>query len=223
MKGTKRRISTSQIIRFVLAGIALLSESCLEENTYPSLVSDFVCMQTDGNGSPHSLITDEGATYTVELSDTYIRNNDPLPTYVADTVYRVAAMFEPDTEEGRCLLYDMTTIYSRVPVPLTGDMAPAYDPVYMQSIRKSGNYLNIIIQLLSLNGEHHLGVFDTTEEGATGMDLTLLHKNAGDAESYRQSIYMSIPLEKCHLLMGDTIRFHANVYNEGMRCWEIVY
>ena len=223
MKGTKRRTSVSHIVRLVFAGIALISESCLEENTYPSLVSDFVCMQTDDDGTPLSLITDEGITYTVELTDTYIHNNDPLPSYVADTVYRVAAMFEPDTEESRCLLYDMTTIYSKVPVPLTGDMTPAYDPVYMQSIRKSGSYLNIIVQLLSLNGEHHLGVFDTTEEGAAGVDLTLLHKNVDDAESYRQSIYMSIPLEKYHLLKGDTVRFHANVYNEGMRCWEIVY
>lgn len=212
-----------QFFLFALFCAALLTISCTEDKPYPSLISDFVCVQTDRAGSLQYLLTDEGTTYSVELSDSYTQKHDSLPTYAADSIYRVVAMYEPDVENNSCILYDISTIYSKAPFAPSEDIIPAYDPVFLQSIRKSGNYLNIILQLFSLNGKHHLGVLDTTEEGKAGIDLTLIHKSVDDVESYRQRIYMSIPLEKCDLSSGDTIRFHANLYNEGMKTWTFIY
>ncbi|MBO4589561.1 MAG: hypothetical protein J5698_01130 [Bacteroidaceae bacterium] len=214
-------ISKAYLLLFFFLGI--VAASCEEDNTYPSLIYDFVCMQTDDDGNMKNLLTDNGHTYGIEFSDSYLDRHDSVPVFRPDSIYRVVAMYELKEEKDSCRLYDLVNIYSKVPTPPTDDMVLSYDPVFLQSIRRSGEYLNIIIQLYSLNKQHYLGVIDTTEEGKAGVDFTLIHKNVDDAEAYRQRVYMSLPLKPFGLHKGDTIRFHANLYDEGMKSWEFIY
>lgn len=184
---------------------------------YPSVITDYACITTDAGGSPKSLQLDNGREYPIAFSDEYRNVHEQLPSYKADTIYRVISIYELGADSV-ANIYSMAQTASNIPTPLRDGEVLHQDPVYLQSCWQSGGYLNIVIELKALEGEHHIGFVDTTPEGMQGKEFTFYHNANNDIESYRQKLYASIPLApfKSNLQQGDTLRLVVNTYDKGV-------
>lgn len=209
----------------ILIPLLTLLCSCEDEGDdyrYPSVITDFVCFSTDGRGQVEYMYTDKGNRYDLHLTDELLGHFDhQIPSYRPDTVYRAIGIYElTRTEEGDTIadIYSIGRIVSEIPTPLRLGEILRQDPVYLQSCWLSGGYMNMVIELKALNGDHTLGFVDTTPEGMKGEEFTLYHDAHGDIESYRQKVYASIPLAPFHaaLQQGDTLRLVINTYDKGI-------
>ena len=132
-----------QAIAIVLLLCMLLWEGCKEEDyVYPNVVTEFIGVQTDHEGTISQLVADNGTVYPV-------LQRDGLGGLVADTLYRTVSIYEPIVqEEGKetaAQLYSCQLVLSMDPVAeaaFKGNIKT--DPVDIQSIWLSGNYVNMI-------------------------------------------------------------------------------
>lgn len=208
----------------LLLPILTLLSSCEDatddDYRYPSVRTDFACIATDGKGKIEHLLLDDGSSYPVHLTQDFLEAYDDEPTYKRDTLYRLLSVYElVSTGQNDTVadLYALGNIISQVPTPLREDEELHQDPVYLQSIWLSGDYLNFVLEVKALNGKHSIGFVDTTPETMQGKEFTFYHRVIDDVESYRQKLYGSIPLApfKESLGQGDTLRFVVNTYDEG--------
>ena len=200
----------------------LLFPACGEdEYTYPDLITEMSCLKTDSEGIGIQIITDEGMVWNLQ------KGNQPKDL-TADSVYRVVSRFAPiNVSEAK--------VYSFWPViaslPKSKDEYPAIkrDPVSIQSIWKSGDYLNMVLQIMVKDQEHDLSFIDNgivrNEDGTQTLKLTLFHDRKNDVEGFNQKFYLSIPLwhyqETLH--RGDSIVFQLNTYQEGISSRTFIY
>lgn len=210
-------------LAFPILALLCSCEDAADSYRYPSVITDYACLLTDATGQPERLRLDNGNVYPITLTDEYREAYDKLPTYKADTTYRVISMYELGADSV-AHIYSMAQTISMVPTPLREGETLYQDPVYLQSIWLSGGYMNIVIELKALDGRHSIGFVDTTSEGMQGKEITFYHNAHDDVESYRQKLYASIPLIPLRedLQQGDTLRFVINLYDEGITQWEFV-
>ncbi len=208
----------------LLLPILTLLSSCEDatddDYRYPSVRTDFACIATDDKGKIEHFLLDDGSSYPVRLTRDFLEAYDNEPTYKRDTLYRFLSVYElVSTGQNDTVadLYALGNIISQVPTPLREDEELHQDPVYLQSIWLSGDYLNFVLEVKALNGKHSIGFVDTTPETMQGKEFTFYHRVIDDVESYRQELYGSIPLApfKESLGQGDTLRFVVNIYDEG--------
>lgn len=220
-----------QALYLLLPLLALLC-SCEDEGDnyrYPSVRTDFVCLTTDATGLLEAMRLDDGRSYAIHLTDELLEAVDyQAPTYKRDTLYRAIGVYELVTTEGGDTvadLYSIGNIISSVPTPLHKDETLHQDPVYLQSIWISGGYLNLVLEVKALKGQHSIGFVDTTPEEMHGKEFTFYHRVIDDVESYRQKLYGSIPLTPFskQLQQGDTLRFVVNTYDKGKRAWSFAF
>ena len=199
--------------------------SCDKEDDlrYPSVVSEYTCLFTDGNGQPHQLRLDNGRFYPIALTDDYREAHTSPTHYKADTLYRVISVYELGTD-SIAHIYSLAKTVTSIPEPLPEGETLHQAPVYLQSIWCSGGFLNMVIEIKALNGQHSIGFVDTTPEGMHGKEFTFYHKVISDVESYRQKLYGSIPLLPFgdELSKGDTLRFVVNTYDKGLSSYEFI-
>ena len=209
---------------YLLLPLLALLCSCEESGDdyrYPSVVTDYACLATNASGQPEALLLDNGKSYAIEYSNEYREAHPQLPSYQADTTYRVLSIYELGAGSV-AHIYAISKIISIVPTPLKTDEVLCQDPVYLQSCWISGGYLNMVIELKALDGLHSIGFVDTTPEGMKGKEITFHHYANKDIESYRQKLYSSIPLAPLTLQQGDTLRFVVKTYDEGLISREYV-
>lgn len=133
-----------QAITMVLLLCMLLWEGCKEEDyVYPSVVTEFIGAQTDSDGTISQLVADNGTVYPV-------LQRDGLGGLIADTLYRTISIYEPlpqeDGKETAAQLYSCQLVLSMNPLAekaFKGQIKT--DPVDIQSIWLSGNYVNMIL------------------------------------------------------------------------------
>lgn len=192
-----------------------------DDYRYPSVLTDYACLSTDGRGEPSLLRLDSGAEFPIVLTDSYRKTHQS--TYRPDTVYRIISIYELGNDDV-AHIYSISQTASMVPTPLRRGEVLKQDSVYLQSTWLSGGYLNMVIELKALNVQHSIGFVDTTPEGMKGKEFTLYHDAHGDIESYRKRLYASIPLASFNadLQRGDTLRLVINLYEEGMSQREFV-
>lgn len=209
-----------QILFPVLLLCTLLTGGCKEEEyVYPSVLTEFISVQTDESGTIARLVADNGTTYAV-------LQREGLDGLKADTLYRSLSIYEPvtidATEAVSAQLYSCQLVPSPYPLPASAfKNGVKTDPVDIQSIWFSGDYLNMIL-LVQYKEIPHLYHF--VDEGITGntdgshtLNLRLYHNRNNDYEAFTQKIPLSIPLDKHlkELKAGDTIRFYLHTYKEG--------
>lgn len=201
---------------FPILALLCSCEDAANDYRYPSVVTDYACLITDVNGQPEQLRLDNGNIYSIVLAEEFRDAHDPVPSYEADTLYRIISVHELGTD-GVAYIYSMEQIVSVVPTPLHDGENLLQDPVYLQSCWLSGGYLNMVLELKALNGKHSIGFVDTTPEGMEGKEFSFYHAANDDVESYRQKLYASIPLVPFvnDLQLGDTLRFVVNTYDKG--------
>lgn len=203
--------------------------ACKEnEYVYPNVISTFIDVTTDTSGTLQDLITDKGETLQ-------ILNREGLDGLTPDSTYRTVSIYEPketDTQgNATALLYSCQLIIAVKPVTANKlpDGIAKTDPLNIQSVWKSGNYLNLILLPMAKEKSHifHFiedGITDN-EDGSRTLHLTLYHNQNGDYEAFTRKSYLSIPLwaYEGRLAQGDQVILRINTYEKGFVSYEFTY
>lgn len=206
----------------------LLWQGCKEEDyVYPSVVTEFIGAQTDEKGTISQLVADNGTIYPV-------LQREGLDGLVADTLYRTISIYEPitqkDSKETVAQLYTCQLVLSMNPLAkqaFKGQIKT--DPVDIQSIWLSGNYINMILLVQYKDQTHSFHFIDegftSNEDGTQTLNLRLYHDRKNDYEAFTKQVYLSVPLTKylSFLRKGDKIRFNLNTYKEQVTYREFDY
>ena len=200
----------------------MLLSSCSEDKyVYPDLITEYSCLTTDAKGFGTQIITDEGKTWNLKEGN---RPNKLTP----DSTYRVVSRFAP-IDDSYATAYSFWKAISPIPQPENMYETIHTDPVSIQSIWRSGNYLNLIIQIKVKDKEHELSFIDygivANEDGTQTLTLTLFHDRKDDVEGFDEKHYLSVPLwyYQDKLNQGDQIVIHLNTYKEGMISRTYIY
>lgn len=199
-----------------------------DEYVYPNVISTFIDVTTDTSGTLQDLITDKGETLQ-------ILNREGLDGLTPDSTYRTVSIYEPketDTQgNATALLYSCQLIIAVKPVTANKlpDGIAKTDPLDIQSVWKSGNYLNLILLPMAKEKSHifHFiedGITDN-EDGSRTLHLTLYHNQNGDYEAFTRKSYLSIPLwaYEGRLAQGDQVILRINTYEKGFVSYEFTY
>ena len=201
---------------------ALLFTSCGEEEyVFPDLVTEMVCLKTDANGYGTHFITDEGHTWHLK------KENQP-DSLTADSTYRVVSRYAPlnDTEAKAYSFYKTISSHPKLENIYKEIFT---DPVSIQSIWRSGEYLNMVLLISSKDQEHELSFIENgiarNDDGTKTLTLTLFHNRKGDIEGFNEKYYLSIPLWHYQGVLdkGDSIILQLNTYEEGMTSRSYIY
>ena len=199
----------------LLFATVLLCACGEEEYIYPDLITEMTCLKTDSEGIGTEIITDDGQVW-------HLQEGNRPDSLTADSTYRVVSRFAPITDSD-AKVYSLWKVISPLPKPEREYESTHTDPVSLQSIWRSGDYLNMVLQVLVKDQEHDLSFIESalrtneTNKKQTLM-LTLYHDRKGDVEGFYQKFYLSVPLwhYKGILNKGDTIVFQLNTYKEGV-------
>lgn len=207
---------------YIILFATMFFSACGEdEYVYPDLITEMSCLKTDAKGFGTQIITDEGTIWNLQ------KGNQP-GNLTADSVYRVVSRFTP-MNDSEATAYSFWSVIASLPKPQNEYSAIKTDPVSIQSIWQSGDYLNMVLQIKVKDQEHELSFIDNgiirNEDGTQTLTITLFHDRKNDVEGFDQKFYLSIPLwhykEKLH--KGDSIRFHLNTYKEGSTSRTFIY
>ena len=199
----------------LLFATLILSACGEEEYIYPDLITEMTCLKTDSEGIGTEIITDDGQVW-------HLQEGNRPDSLTADSTYRVVSRFAPITDSD-AKVYSLWKVISPLPKLEREYQTTHTDPVSLQSIWRSGDYLNMVLQVLVKDQEHDLSFIETalrtneTNRKQTLM-LTLYHDRKGDVEGFYQKFYLSVPLwhYKGILNKGDQIVFQLNTYKEGV-------
>lgn len=199
----------------LLFATVLLCACGEEEYIYPDLITEMTCLKTDSEGIGTEIITDDGQVW-------HLQEGNRPDSLTADSTYRVVSRFAPITNSD-AKVYSLWKVISPLPKPEREYESTHTDPVSLQSIWRSGDYLNMVLQVLVKDQEHDLSFIESalrtneTNKEQT-LILTLYHDRKGDVEGFYQKFYLSVPLwhYKGILNKGDTIVFQLNTYKEGV-------
>ena len=199
---------------FILFAVVLLTACGEEEYVYPDLITEMSCLKTNAEGFGVQIITDNGPVWNLK------EGNRP-DSLTADSVYRVVSRFAP-VADSEAVAYSFWKVISPLPKPESEYESIHLDPVDIQSIWQSGNYLNMVLQVMVKDKEHELSFIDngitSNANGTQTLHLTLFHHRKDDVEGFMQKYYLSVPLwhYQGKLNKGDTIVFELYTYKEGM-------
>ena len=199
---------------FILFAVVLLTACGEEEYVYPDLITEMSCLKTNAEGFGVQIITDNGTVWNLK------EGNRP-DSLTADSVYRVVSRFAP-VADSEAVAYSFWKVISPLPKPESEYESIHLDPVDIQSIWQSGDYLNMVLQVMVKDKEHELSFIDngitSNANGTQTLHLTLYHHRKDDVEGFMQKYYLSVPLwhYQGKLNKGDTIVFELYTYKEGM-------
>ena len=199
----------------ILFTAAMLNACGEEVYIYPNLITEMTCLKTNSEGIGTEIITDDGQVW-------HLQEGNRPDSLTADSTYRVVSRFAPITDSD-AKVYSLWKVISPLPKPEREYESTHTDPVSLQSIWRSGDYLNMILQVLVKDQEHDLSFIESalrtneTNKEQT-LILTLYHDRKGDVEGFYQKFYLSVPLwhYKGILNKGDQIVFQLNTYKEGV-------
>lgn len=194
--------------------IASMFYACDEEEyVYPDVLTEILNLETDAQGYGHRLITDEGKTWSIPPS----QRPDEL---TSDSLYRVLCKYVPN-ENGEATVYTLQSVNAPLPKVESEFKTLHTDAVSIQSIWRSGEYLNLILQVMVKDQKHEFAFVDqgitTNEDGTKTLSLMLYHNRNNDVEGFYRKAYLSVPLwhYQNQLTPGDSITFQLNTYEEG--------
>lgn len=199
-----------------------------DEYVYPNVISTFIDVTTDADGRLQDLITDKGETLQ-------ILNREGLNGLTPDSTYRTVSIYEPketDTQgNATALLYSCQLIIAVKPVTANKlpDGIAKTDPLNVQSVWKSGNYLNLILLPMAKEKSHIFHFIEdgitNNEDGSRTLHLTLYHNQNGDYEAFTRKSYLSVPLwtYEGRLAQGDRVILRINTYEKGFVSYEFTY
>ena len=199
----------------------LFSACGKEDYVYPNLITEMACLKTDGNGIGTQIVTDHGIVWLLQ------KDNRP-DSLTADSTYRVVSRFAP-LNDSEVQAYAFWKVIAPLPKPEMEYETIHTAPVSIQSIWRSGDYLNMVLHIKVKDQEHELSFIEngitSNTDGSQTLMLTLFHDRKGDVEGFDQKFYLSIPLWHYQktLNKGDQIVFQLNTYQEGITSRTFIY
>ena len=191
--------------------------SCKKDDyVYPEVQTEFIGLRTDASGTGVQLLSDKGDTYRIQA-------RDGLSGLVADTVYRTVSVYSrlAGDADSDVKLYSCSLVLSLEPIEAKSlKEGVKTDPVDIQSMWRSGDYLNMVLLVPVKETKHLFHFIDegiTEEGGVRTLHLRLYHDSAGDYAAFTRRSYLSVPLW-CYadrLRFGDKVRFALNTDKEG--------
>ena len=205
----------------VFLSAVLLSACGKEDYVYPNLITEMTCLKTDAEGFGTQIVTDQGIIW-------HLQEGNRPDSLTADSTYRVVSRFAP-INETEAQAYAFWKVIAPLPKPAEAYDIIHTDPVSIQSIWRSGDYLNMVLHIKVKDQEHELSFIEngitSGNDGTQTLMLTLFHDRKGDVEGFDQKFYLSVPLwhyqEK--LNKGDRIVFQLNTFQEGMTSRTFIY
>lgn len=205
-------------IIFILLCAMIIITACNKDDNYeyPNLITEFAGLQTDNKGVATSIITDENKTLCFEKINT-------LSNLATDSIYRIVARYaykEP-SENSFIKLYSIISVIAPYPADKKYFKVQKNDPVKVQSITLSNNYINIVLNVLKKEKKHAFHFIQESiinnEDNTKSVNITLYHDNGGDLEAFYNTSYLSIPIDKYKetLKSGDKIIVTINTYEDG--------
>ena len=178
----------------------LLFIACSDDDyVYPNVLTEMIDLVTDNTGTATYLKSDEGVTWSIQ----------------------------PSSLEA--ILYNTQIAISPIPKAKDTFKEIHTDPVAIQSIWRSGDYLNLIALAMVKDRTHEFHFIDNgithNEDGTKTLNLTLYHDRHDDVEGFNRKVYLSVPLRTYAdvLQKGDKIIFTLNTYKEGMTSRSFTY
>lgn len=213
--------------RYLVLFAAVLLTACGEdEYVYPDLITEMSCLKTDAEGFGTQIITDNGTVW-------HLQEGNRPDSLTADSLYRVVSRFEPlttaDASKAEAMVYAFWSVIATLPQAESEFESIHTDPVSIQSIWRSGDYLNMVLQIKVKDQKHQLAFIDngiiSHTNGTQTLALTLFHDRKNDVEGFDQKFYLSVPLwhYQGKLNKGDKIVFQLNTYKEGMTSRTFTY
>ena len=203
----------------ILLTAILLSACGKEDYVYPNLLTEMACLKTNDEGYGFQILTDDGTAWN-------LREGNRPDSLTADSTYRVICRFAPfpsnGSSEQEATAYSFQSVISPIPLPESSFKSIHTDPVSIQSIWQSKNYLNMILLIKIKEKGSKLAFVDqgisVNEDDTQTLTLMLYHNRNNDVEGYDQKYYLSVPLwhYQDKLQKGDRIEFKLNTYKEGM-------
>lgn len=147
----------------------------------------FMDMMTNGSGHTYKAVNDEGETLSVI---------NPIGGLTNDTTYRFIVVFVREGNSIRLSSYSHTI--SGKPFKMEEGETAITDPVTVQSIWKTSNYINATFLIQKKTEQHVMGFIDkgvtTNNQGTRIARVQLYHDNSNDAEAFTATTYASLPL-----------------------------
>lgn len=207
--------SLCHILTFLLLSASLLTiVSCSDDEVdVPSYITDFIVAQTNSKGEVSNIIFDNGAEYSP--------SKQTIHAQAADSAYRCIAVYAREKDDY--VFYSIEPVFSSYPVEadsfkVSRDSLP-HDPVKLTSIWQGNGFLNMHLGVMTTgNGTHRYAFCIDSVKGDTEY-VSLIHQRPkGDAESYTDKIYMSMPMEKAEEGVARFV-FRVNTY-DGWKTYE---
>lgn len=147
----------------------------------------FMDMMTNGSGQTYKAVNDEGETLSVI---------NPIGGLTNDTTYRFIVVFVREGNSIRLSSYSHTI--SGKPFKMEEEETAITDPVTVQSIWKTSNYINATFLIQKKTEQHVMDFIDkgvtTNNQGTRIARVQLYHDNSNDAEAFTATAYASLPL-----------------------------
>ena len=206
---------------YIFLSAVLLSACGKEDYVYPNLITEMTCLKTDAEGFGTQIVTDQGIVW-------HLQEGNRPDSLTADSTYRVVSRFAP-INETEAQAYALWKVIAPLPKPAEAYDIIHTDPVSIQSIWRSGDYLNMVLHIKVKDQEHELSFIEngitSDNNGTQTLMLTLFHDRKGDVEGFDQKFYLSVPLwhYQDKLNKGDQIVFQLNTYQEGTTSRTFIY
>ena len=206
---------------YIFLSAVLLSACGKEDYVYPNLITEMTCLKTDAKGSGTQIVTDQGIVW-------HLQEDTRPDSLIADSTYRVVSRFAP-INETIAQAYTFWKVIAPLPKSAEAYDIIHTDPVSIQSIWRSGDYLNMVLHIKVKDQEHELSFIEngitSGNDGTQTLMLTLFHDRKGDVEGFDQKFYLSVPLwhYQDKLNKGDQIVFQLNTYQEGTTSRTFIY
>ena len=206
------------ILRHIAGALTLLAFmvcACSEDNdyVYPNLITELGEMTTASDGNIQALVIDNGTSYEFQNKDKYIG-------LTKDSLSRVLASYV-QVEGADKELVEIKSIrlpISSYPVKREKIKQMSTDPVELQSIWTSGNYLNVYVNSKVKDVIHVYRFVEdsiTASNGRKVLHLSLFHQRNNDIEGYNRTVYLSVPLYpyQQQFTRDDSVSFTLNTYH----------
>lgn len=206
----------------ILSFLSLFVACTNEHDSSPAYKKDFVCIQTDYNGNPIFMYTDNGKKYNITTQLEQLQPN---------SVYRNIAYFiiSPDSSSVRIASMAQTLSLNPIeyPIPTINLDSVSLVSIWIAPVLP---YINLVLDIKNTTDKHTFAIFNkgmtTATDGSQILNLQLYHKTTGEESSFYHTLYVSCPLlDYINILKPnrDSIYFSLTTFKEGEKTHKFAY
>ena len=201
-------------ILYLLLLLLFCLSACRDDDSehYPSIITEMVIAQADGQGQLSTIICDRGQTYKVSNGIAGLKANERVRALVGYVIQ----------EDGR------VQVYTAQVVPVLSDASEeeklAQDPTGIESVWQGGGFLNFHFLPKTRGGQQGWAFLRDSIHanilGGTNYYLSLYHDQMEDVEAYSAHFYACVSQDSIasSFTATDSVVFAVCTY-DGIQIW----